>query len=103
MTVKYMSRVTRAISLSASRQSGIRWRTWFVVPTSNEPDLNGRRAASAKITSRDRKSTRLNSSHRCISYAVFCLKKKKTKEGKQRKQGKHDRHTSTEATRENST
>src|SRR5437879_9616234 len=27
--------------------------------------------------SRDRKSTRLNSSHRCISYAVFCLKKKK--------------------------
>src|SRR5437763_8944600 len=25
---------------------------------------------------RDRKSTRLNSSHRCISYAVFCLKKK---------------------------
>src|SRR5437763_8438186 len=27
----------------------------------------------------DRKSTRLNSSHRCISYAVFCLKKKKYK------------------------
>src|SRR5437867_12574042 len=29
---------------------------------------------------RDRKSTRLNSSHRTISYAVFCLKKKKEKE-----------------------
>src|SRR5437879_10250403 len=29
------------------------------------------------IFTRDRKSTRLNSSHRCISYAVFCLKKKK--------------------------
>ena len=28
-------------------------------------------------TGLDRKSTRLNSSHRCISYAVFCLKKKK--------------------------
>src|SRR5258708_26772011 len=27
--------------------------------------------------SRDRKSTRLNSSHQIISYAVFCLKKKK--------------------------
>src|SRR5437879_9488618 len=27
----------------------------------------------------DRKSTRLNSSHRCISYAVFCLKKKRKK------------------------
>src|SRR5437879_8984376 len=30
----------------------------------------------------DRKSTRLNSSHRCISYAVFCLKKKKQKRNK---------------------
>src|SRR5438094_2986270 len=30
-------------------------------------------------TPEDRKSTRLNSSHRTISYAVFCLKKKKTK------------------------
>src|SRR5437762_14155196 len=35
---------------------------------------------------RDRKSTRLNSSHRCISYAVFCLKKKNhaTSRGHQR-------------------
>src|SRR5438034_11839079 len=31
------------------------------------------------IGSRDRKSTRLNSSHTVISYAVFCLKKKKKK------------------------
>src|SRR2546422_8525349 len=30
-------------------------------------------------TARDRKSTRLNSSHGYISYAVFCLKKKKQK------------------------
>src|SRR2546427_8951213 len=29
------------------------------------------------LSSRDRKSTRLNSSHSQISYAVFCLKKKK--------------------------
>src|SRR5437762_3344154 len=29
---------------------------------------------------KDRKSTRLNSSHRCISYAVFCLKKKTQRE-----------------------
>src|SRR5437762_12413602 len=36
------------------------------------------RAADPERESRtDRKSTRLNSSHRCISYAVFCLKKKK--------------------------
>src|SRR5947209_11445247 len=32
-----------------------------------------------KLDLRDRKSTRLNSSHANISYAVFCLKKKKTK------------------------
>src|SRR3712207_9114934 len=32
----------------------------------------------ADATARDRKSTRLNSSHANISYAVFCLKKKRT-------------------------
>src|SRR5690348_18037592 len=32
---------------------------------------------------RDRKSTRLNSSHPSISYAVFCLKKKKNKQNEQ--------------------
>ena len=37
----------------------------------------------------DRKSTRLNSSHRCISYAVFCLKKKKQKQKKKKKQQKN--------------
>src|SRR5690242_21180844 len=31
------------------------------------------------VRGEDRKSTRLNSSHMSISYAVFCLKKKKTK------------------------
>src|SRR5207249_10557919 len=35
------------------------------------------RIASASLGARDRKSTRLNSSHVSISYAVFCLKKKK--------------------------
>src|SRR5574337_1936330 len=33
----------------------------------------------------DRKSTRLNSSHHSISYAVFCLKKKKKKHDEKRK------------------
>src|SRR5437764_7129727 len=32
--------------------------------------------AVGQVGGQDRKSTRLNSSHRCISYAVFCLKKK---------------------------
>src|SRR5438105_10427894 len=35
-----------------------------------------------EFCSRDRKSTRLNSSHEWISYAVFCLKKKKNNETK---------------------
>src|SRR2546422_8564239 len=49
----------------------------FRVPTSAF-----QRFANAKLSvssSRDRKSTRLNSSHGYISYAVFCLKKKKNK------------------------
>src|SRR5207244_13265666 len=33
--------------------------------------------ARLRVEMRDRKSTRLNSSHQIISYAVFCLKKKK--------------------------
>src|SRR2546429_9782348 len=37
----------------------------------------GSRHLSTRIRFRDRKSTRLNSSHGYISYAVFCLKKKK--------------------------
>src|SRR5258707_8141300 len=37
----------------------------------------GVRTALTMMASRDRKSTRLNSSHANISYAVFCLKKKK--------------------------
>src|SRR2546422_2229359 len=35
------------------------------------------RSGSGVVARRDRKSTRLNSSHGYISYAVFCLKKKK--------------------------
>src|SRR2546430_3054974 len=43
-------------------------------------DWNQRQHSSSGLLARvrDRKSTRLNSSHSQISYAVFCLKKKKT-------------------------
>src|SRR2546421_7638738 len=40
----------------------------------------------------DRKSTRLNSSHDQISYAVFCLKKKKKKQIRTNKQEQKIRH-----------
>src|SRR3712207_7483249 len=42
-----------------------------------EGQLQTRRWMDDEGTERDRKSTRLNSSHANISYAVFCLKKKK--------------------------
>src|SRR5437879_8136291 len=44
----------------------------------NQPIIGRSRRRNHHRSARklDRKSTRLNSSHRCISYAVFCLKKK---------------------------
>src|SRR5437867_12071224 len=43
------------------------------------PSVERRDLRPLQRTHPDRKSTRLNSSHRTISYAVFCLKKKKKK------------------------
>src|SRR2546430_13531806 len=48
-----------------------------VLSPARELAVNTRRSIRP---SRDRKSTRLNSSHSQISYAVFCLKKKKTRD-----------------------
>src|SRR5437762_7787346 len=39
------------------------------------PMVSFPRIPGHEVAATDRKSTRLNSSHRCISYAVFCLKK----------------------------
>src|SRR5437588_1591287 len=47
-------------------------------PGSGRHSVSHTRPGSTSSTS-DRKSTRLNSSHTVISYAVFCLKKKTTK------------------------
>src|SRR5690625_6626378 len=46
-------------------------------PIANQQAAQMDNDALAIIHDRDRKSTRLNSSHVAISYAVFCLKKKK--------------------------
>src|SRR3712207_6854282 len=48
----------------------------LVLARGDQADRRGH-APHARVP-RDRKSTRLNSSHANISYAVFCLKKKKT-------------------------
>src|SRR5437763_12615370 len=45
-------------------------------PPQEQPGVR-RRSGRRQNGDGDRKSTRLNSSHRCISYAVFCLKKKR--------------------------
>src|SRR2546422_7178484 len=53
----------------------------LVVRTHDHRAVPTHRGAHRNLSSRrDRKSTRLNSSHGYISYAVFCLKKKKKKE-----------------------
>src|SRR5438034_4418461 len=49
-------------------------------------NLLDRATPTAHLQVEDRKSTRLNSSHTVISYAVFCLKKKKKRETKTKNQ-----------------
>src|SRR2546427_6892068 len=56
-------------------------------PTRPEPKSKSELGSGTAV---DRKSTRLNSSHSQISYAVFCLKKKKKK-----KQGRPDHNNGT--------
>src|SRR2546426_6553599 len=62
------------------------FRSWILCAKSaaGEPggswNLPPRPATASSNRAKDRKSTRLNSSHLVISYAVFCLKKKKKKQ-----------------------
>src|SRR5947207_6382141 len=69
---------------SVSMKESVSVKCAWSAPTAN---------SSGSCRSRDRKSTRLNSSHTVISYAVFCLKKKKRQDNQ--KLGRH-RHVETE-------
>src|SRR5574341_2604739 len=51
----------------------------FVKGFETERPARWETSLNVRSPARDRKSTRLNSSHQLISYAVFCLKKKKKK------------------------
>src|SRR3989449_7165910 len=67
----------------ALRVARVGWRRRVVLGGAGvDAHLAGSAAAPARPgpegATRDRKSTRLNSSHGYISYAVFCLKKKRT-------------------------
>src|SRR5690348_17732957 len=66
--VVQLQELTEGFTLTLKRDSARR-----VVADESKP------AGRARAECGDRKSTRLNSSHPSISYAVFCLKKKKNK------------------------
>src|SRR5947207_4689587 len=75
-----LSEVGEATVPRRLRQHPVLERTRNCCRPNRDPDrVARRRPCSPARTSRrrDRKSTRLNSSHTVISYAVFCLKKKK--------------------------
>src|SRR5438270_11258062 len=61
---------------SSGRRRAASSKAVAMVVIAGRPDPHGHRLRGGGA---DRKSTRLNSSHSQISYAVFCLKKKKTK------------------------
>src|SRR2546426_10995223 len=65
-----------ALPISSTSSSGCAATTRTFCPVCRDDNRSPTRSASA-----DRKSTRLNSSHLVISYAVFCLKKKKRPRG----------------------
>src|SRR2546421_12229926 len=64
----------------AAAQVAVRFRQGRRVCRPAEKARRVTRSSRSRSRARDRKSTRLNSSHDQISYAVFCLKKKKKKQ-----------------------
>src|SRR5947208_10500180 len=83
-TTLFRSRIGRADRAGACIRLGQRQRAFLVRNGDVGADKAVRRKTQNKILkligryrlNQDRKSTRLNSSHQIISYAVFCLKKK---------------------------
>src|SRR5947209_10385316 len=70
----------RRASRQAARRSYESWREQFPSVLHVQPYRRASTCSATvrfRLTAPDRKSTRLNSSHANISYAVFCLKKKK--------------------------
>src|SRR5690242_20900863 len=89
-TTLFRSSLTAACSVASLASPGVNLATALLGTAATDPErvalvgpapvtygeLARRAAAVAERFARDRKSTRLNSSHMSISYAVFCLKKK---------------------------
>src|SRR2546427_8164877 len=72
----FLKRLSRARRVSSGRADPDEASRSTV--TCSEKNVHSLRAPLLAMRFGDRKSTRLNSSHSQISYAVFCLKKKKT-------------------------
>src|SRR3712207_7593996 len=86
-TTLFRSQAFEPHAARAARGTGRRPARWRVPDDVAVSHARARRDAAARARRRrvdqglpDRKSTRLNSSHANISYAVFCLKKKKNQE-----------------------
>src|SRR2546426_5596108 len=73
-----VSRAAFRASLAATVRALTRFASWLTALAFADSRFDSAtfRLAAAVATAADRKSTRLNSSHLVISYAVFCLKKK---------------------------
>src|SRR5437762_9099189 len=84
-TEEFLRSVPKELREGAMALGASKWKTiaTVIVPAAYRGILTAILLAFARVAGEtaplllDRKSTRLNSSHRCISYAVFCLKKKK--------------------------
>src|SRR5436190_13446849 len=87
-----VERLVRANGVQGAKRRGKPWRTTFPDRQASRPPDLVRRDFSASRP--DRKSTRLNSSHTVISYAVFCLKKKNGNCGRDDGGGRTARTTS---------
>src|SRR5207245_9968899 len=74
LPISYVDRQAVADEVAFSRRLCARHNWPLIDVTRRSAASYGERTGGVK---RDRKSTRLNSSHGSISYAVFCLKKKK--------------------------
>src|SRR5947209_9030166 len=65
-----------------------------------QPNRSTSRSTSSRAAAGDRKSTRLNSSHANISYAVFCLKKKNKNAPETNPSATNTQHHTTDSARE---
>src|SRR5437588_6236065 len=69
------------------------FRSRVASPVSTARDEHHSSSSPTSDAHLDRKSTRLNSSHTVISYAVFCLKKKKKESNRPHRQANHNQRS----------